>query len=164
MLLKESMESCRWSTSLWTIMGRVKRIFLDVPMAFAFILIYLKKTRSRREKEKTHSPCNNRINADEPIQSFIWAAVSFPKGRKTVGASAESEAHKDWLEGIPVILPGSIKTEESKEDEGAENNAPARELHIYLQKGYTPPNYNRNLLDVRENRNASGHSPNWYRG
>ena len=83
-----------------------------------------------------------------PIIFVIWAADSVSRGRRT---GPESNTLSDWLEGISVILPGFVgKTEEHKEGEGAENNAPSWELHCCLNKGLSSPYYRRNLRDFRE--------------
>jgi hypothetical protein len=55
----------------------------------------------------------------------------------------------DRLEGITIILLGLIsKTEEDKEDEGAEDNDPALELQSKLSA--ITPYQRRNLLDMGE--------------
>ena len=53
--------------------------------------------------------------------------------------------------GKSVILPGLVgKTEEEKEDKGAENNGPAPELQRNHFEVVTTPYQRRNLLDVGE--------------
>jgi hypothetical protein len=56
---------------------------------------------------------------------------------------------QDGLEGISIILPGLIgKTEETKENEGTENNLPTKKLQGKLQNPVTTPYQGSNPWDA----------------
>ena len=93
-----------------------------------------------KKKKKTVS--------DQKHYSHIGGRNNTPIGSQVIGSveatfewsSADSNVLYDGLEDISVILPGLIgKTEETKENKGAENSLPTRKLQDNLGKHVTTP-------------------------